>query len=748
MKRFILISGIFFYFISASITVMATFFFSDEGKPAHAYVINHHTGAKVWQPDMEAFDLYQASKYEAITAPATHNTDAAESPVDMGVQEAYGKYWARLHGDKAVSVTVGDAADTEAVCWHCHSQFVRPMAYENYRWGPTSQIGESAHENPTRFGTRRIGPDLTREGGMRSDDWHYAHFDHPRYTVPQSVMAPYGGISRYWAPLRGSRKEEAQKALDTVIESRHAADNAAPSTDATAFKVGRGTDLFNDLTNYMAANPDVWAVYKGRENGLDPTTKPIARVTKKPEDRIRSLVAYVQTRGVGIGITEETNKNFPVDPNGIATMPTVKDSKWLAYVRKLEFNAGNWRIQEPATRPLSRPDFVVAPGEYLTKKAEMEAAAAQFGADGSFQGYDKAKPEYQAFSAFMLKYDLSLRRGSNLFVVKCGGCHGGIDANGNHLPFSLDNKDSLKAIGNGYGPAADYLVPEPRNFHLGAWPATNEKGEYRMPAERGSLAIQYKNRSGDPAASSLARPEDLFHTIRNGMAPSSMPAWPFLREREIWDIVNFVMFLGDGEATVQAKIKELDGILEPDAVRASVNTYWNPAVTKDFAAGPGVPRLKNKPSGAGNANDPEDRAANHWAKLINANLDGTAWTKAELLKIGEAIYTRKIGGADFKLSSGGGTPECVQCHGTEGDSWSSRRGEMISSVGFPARNYYSGQFKLGASYDGIWRAMRYGINNSPMNAQITDDTSWSALEVHGIITFILDKRDQGVYGIK
>src|SRR5262245_44226233 len=57
------------------------------------------------------------------------------------------------------------------VCWHCHSQFVRPVNDEVTRFGPVSQAGESAIDRPHVFGTRRIGPDLAREGGKRPDDW-------------------------------------------------------------------------------------------------------------------------------------------------------------------------------------------------------------------------------------------------------------------------------------------------------------------------------------------------------------------------------------------------------------------------------------------------------------------------------------------------------------------------------------------------------------------------------------------------
>jgi cytochrome c oxidase cbb3-type subunit I/II len=73
-------------------------------------------------------------------------------------------------------------------CWYCHSQFVRPVTGEDARWGPVSQAGEYAFDLPHLFGTRRIGPDLTRVGRKYADSWHIAHHWDPRAVVPDSVM--------------------------------------------------------------------------------------------------------------------------------------------------------------------------------------------------------------------------------------------------------------------------------------------------------------------------------------------------------------------------------------------------------------------------------------------------------------------------------------------------------------------------------------------------------------------------------
>lgn len=77
-------------------------------------------------------------------------------------------------------------------CWHCHTQFVRPVAGETLRYGPVSSAAESALEIPQLYGTRRVGPDLAREAGrLRTNDWHMAHFFNPRNTVPWSVMPAF-----------------------------------------------------------------------------------------------------------------------------------------------------------------------------------------------------------------------------------------------------------------------------------------------------------------------------------------------------------------------------------------------------------------------------------------------------------------------------------------------------------------------------------------------------------------------------
>ncbi len=78
-------------------------------------------------------------------------------------------------------------------CWHCHSQFVRPVSNEPRRWGDVSRSEEYQNElqRPVLFGTRRVGPDLSREGGRHSNDWHAVHFFQPTLVSPDSPMPAY-----------------------------------------------------------------------------------------------------------------------------------------------------------------------------------------------------------------------------------------------------------------------------------------------------------------------------------------------------------------------------------------------------------------------------------------------------------------------------------------------------------------------------------------------------------------------------
>ena len=76
-------------------------------------------------------------------------------------------------------------------CYNCHSQMIRPTVAETKRYGEYSKPGESVYDHPFQWGSRRIGPDLAREGGKQSHQWHVLHFRNPNDLNQGSIMPPY-----------------------------------------------------------------------------------------------------------------------------------------------------------------------------------------------------------------------------------------------------------------------------------------------------------------------------------------------------------------------------------------------------------------------------------------------------------------------------------------------------------------------------------------------------------------------------
>lgn len=76
-------------------------------------------------------------------------------------------------------------------CYNCHSQQIRPMVAETKRYREYSKPGEFVYDHPFQWGSRRIGPDLAREGGQNSHEWHWRHFNNPADINSGSVMPSY-----------------------------------------------------------------------------------------------------------------------------------------------------------------------------------------------------------------------------------------------------------------------------------------------------------------------------------------------------------------------------------------------------------------------------------------------------------------------------------------------------------------------------------------------------------------------------
>jgi cytochrome c oxidase cbb3-type subunit 2 len=102
---------------------------------------------------------------------------------------------------QAALILKGRAIYVSEGCWYCHTQQTRTIEVDTIRSGwrgersPVSTPDEFVYDAPHLFGTRRIGPDLSRVGGKYDRQWHLAHFRDARSLVPGSVMPPFPWIA-------------------------------------------------------------------------------------------------------------------------------------------------------------------------------------------------------------------------------------------------------------------------------------------------------------------------------------------------------------------------------------------------------------------------------------------------------------------------------------------------------------------------------------------------------------------------
>ena len=156
-------------------------------------------------------------------------------------------------------------------CFNCHSQMVRPFRYETERFGEYSKPGESVYEHPFLWGSRRIGPDLAREGGKYPDLWHVRHFENPRAVTANSIMPAYAHFSTKPLDFEGIQARVDAMAMVGV-----------PYGDA----VNKAAEMAREQARRIAAA----IVEQGGPSGLE-------------DKQMIAMVAYMQRLGRDIKVT-------------------------------------------------------------------------------------------------------------------------------------------------------------------------------------------------------------------------------------------------------------------------------------------------------------------------------------------------------------------------------------------------------------------------------------------------------------
>jgi cytochrome c oxidase cbb3-type subunit I/II len=166
-------------------------------------------------------------------------------------------------------------------CYNCHSQMIRPLRYETARYGEYSKSGEFVYDHPFQWGSKRTGPDLAREGGLRSNYWHYQHFIRPKDVSPGSIMPAYTWLK--------------ENDLDNSLIAKKI---AAMRTLGVPYAKGYEQKALSDLRAqaHTIAADVVNNLPKEVQKGIN-TEQEIKKLERK---EIIALIAYMQRLGVDI----------------------------------------------------------------------------------------------------------------------------------------------------------------------------------------------------------------------------------------------------------------------------------------------------------------------------------------------------------------------------------------------------------------------------------------------------------------
>ncbi len=175
-------------------------------------------------------------------------------------------------------------------CVNCHTQTVRPLPSEVARYSATSEpvaarfslAGEFAYDHPFLWGSKRTGPDLAREGGLKpAKAWQDQHFADPQAMVPQSNMPAYA------VPGQGGASTRARSRPTCGRCARWASPTPTPTSRASGAAV-EGKNELDGLVAYMlslghAVDRARRPRWRGRSGGGQPVAGDKAAIHKGKE---------------------------------------------------------------------------------------------------------------------------------------------------------------------------------------------------------------------------------------------------------------------------------------------------------------------------------------------------------------------------------------------------------------------------------------------------------------------------------
>jgi cbb3-type cytochrome c oxidase subunit I len=302
-------------------------------------------------------------------------------------------------------------------CAYCHTQQVRSLVADVRRFGAPTEAWETKYDYPQLWGTRRIGPDLSREFNVHPRDWQLTHLYNPRLVVRDSIMPPYSWL------FSGSVNQPTQEALDLL---------------AYLQSLGRarqlsGFDQQAVASSIRSAMPDMAMASQASARATPPT--------------------------VPIAMTGGYNDSAPVlhpasDPDDLQEEVSRGATLFAANCASCHGVAGRGD-GEASVSLLPKPANLTA----ARFSDERLSSVLWNGVVGSAMPPWRQLPteDLRALVAYVHSLQLSnvapstqeatnLNEGKSLFAANCASCHGD--------------------TGAGNGPAAGALAPSPTNFHL------------------------------------------------------------------------------------------------------------------------------------------------------------------------------------------------------------------------------------------------------------------------------------------
>jgi cytochrome c oxidase cbb3-type subunit I/II len=295
-------------------------------------------------------------------------------------------------------------------CAYCHTEQVRVITADVARFGAPTAPWETQYDYPHLWGTRRIGPDLSREHGLRMDDWQNAHLFDPRSTVPDSIMPAYPWM------FNGSAAKPNRDALDLVAYLR---------------SLGRERELAGDSGNEQVDHGMAMEMTSGYSAQGIPDTRPLIDVGGiNPDAPIFAMAGKSETADKARGSSVFQHNcsgchGVNADDHGIARPGLLPAPANLFHHHYSDADLatmlwdGVYGSAMPPWRQLDKADLAAVTAYVQSLQAPITTVSM------SPQDLDAA---------------------SKLFAANCVSCHG------DH--------------GGGDGPAAGAIKPSPVNFHV------------------------------------------------------------------------------------------------------------------------------------------------------------------------------------------------------------------------------------------------------------------------------------------